>query len=54
MRWTTYRGLAKVSIQAMLTFAAMNLKKMANWLWKKGNAFLFFAFKQEKTEVLIV
>ncbi|WP_256816846.1 IS1182 family transposase, partial [Cytobacillus sp. Bac17] len=29
MRWTTLRGLKKMSMQAMLTFAAMNLKKMA-------------------------
>jgi len=36
MRWTTYRGLEKVSMQAMLTFAAMNLKKLATWLWKSG------------------
>ncbi|MGZ4159468.1 MAG: IS1182 family transposase, partial [Neobacillus sp.] len=28
MRWTTLRGLKKLSMQAMLTFAAMNLKKM--------------------------
>ncbi len=34
MRWTTLRGIEKLSMQAMLTFAAMNLKKMANWLWK--------------------
>jgi len=34
MRWTTLRGLKKLSMQAMLTFAAMNLKKMANWTWK--------------------
>ena len=34
MRWTTLRGLEKLSMQAMLTFTAMNLKKMANWLWK--------------------
>ncbi len=31
MRWTRYRGLEKVSMQAMLTFAALNLKKMAGW-----------------------
>jgi len=35
MRWTTLRGLEKLSMQAMLTFAAMNLKKMASWTWKK-------------------
>ncbi|WP_163103548.1 IS1182 family transposase [Peribacillus alkalitolerans] len=33
MRWTTLRGLKKLSMQAMLTFASMNLKKMANWTW---------------------
>lgn len=38
MRWTTYRGLEKVSLQAMLTFAAMNLKKLATWLWKSGGS----------------
>jgi hypothetical protein len=31
MRWTTLRGLKKLSMQAMLTFSAMNLKKLANW-----------------------
>ncbi|MEC3814241.1 transposase, partial [Bacillus altitudinis] len=35
MRWTKLRGLKKVSMQAMLTFAAMNLKKLANWTWKE-------------------
>lgn len=34
MRWTTLRGLKKLSMQAMLTFAAMNLKKMATWTWR--------------------
>ncbi|MFL6559019.1 MAG: IS1182 family transposase, partial [Bacillus sp. (in: firmicutes)] len=37
MRWTTLRGLKKLSMQAMLTFAAMNLKKMANWTWVSKN-----------------
>ena len=36
MRGTTLRGLEKVTMQAMLVFAAMNLKKMATWLWKSG------------------
>ncbi|RJS59936.1 IS1182 family transposase [Bacillus sp. PK3_68] len=35
MRWTTLRGLKKLSMQAMLTFAAMNLKKMASWTWRE-------------------
>ncbi|RFU70045.1 IS5/IS1182 family transposase, partial [Peribacillus saganii] len=34
MRLPTLRGLKKLSMQAMLTFAAMNLKKMANWTWQ--------------------
>ncbi|SNT55021.1 Transposase DDE domain-containing protein, partial [Bacillus sp. OK838] len=34
MRWTTLRGLKKLSMQAMLTFAAMNVKKMVNWTWR--------------------
>ncbi len=33
MRWTRYRGLKKVTMQTMLTFAALNLKKLANWSW---------------------
>ncbi len=35
MRWTKLRGLKKVSMQAMLTFAAMNLKKLANWTMER-------------------
>jgi hypothetical protein len=34
MRWTTLRGLKKMSMQAMLTFAALNLKKLASWTWR--------------------
>ncbi|MFB7642614.1 transposase, partial [Peribacillus butanolivorans] len=34
MRWTTLRGLKKLSMQVMLTFTAINLKKMANWTWQ--------------------
>lgn len=33
LRWTKYRSLRKVSNFTMLTFAAMNLKKIAKWLW---------------------
>jgi len=36
LRWTTLRGLEKVTMQAMLVFACMNLKKLANWLWRLG------------------
>lgn len=34
MRYTQYRGLAKVTAEATLRFACMNLKKLANWKWK--------------------
>ncbi|WP_412761880.1 transposase, partial [Peribacillus frigoritolerans] len=34
MRWTPLKGLKKLSMQAILTFAAINLKKMANWTWR--------------------
>lgn len=36
MRYTQYRGIDKVSDHAMLLFACMNLKKMANWKWKRA------------------
>ncbi|MNW23528.1 Transposase DDE domain protein [compost metagenome] len=38
MRWTTLRGLKKVSMQAMLVYACMNLKKLATWLWNSGGS----------------
>jgi hypothetical protein len=34
MPWTTLRGLKKLSMQTILTFAAMNLKKLATWTWE--------------------
>lgn len=34
MRYTQYRGLAKVKMELTLLFGCMNLKKMANWKWK--------------------
>ena len=36
MRYTHYRGLAKLRMQALLTFACMNLKKLAKWKRKNG------------------
>jgi hypothetical protein len=36
LRYTQYRGLAKLRMQALLTFAAMNLKKLAKWKRIKG------------------
>lgn len=34
LRWTNLKGLEKNSMQAMLVFAAMNLKKLATWHWR--------------------
>lgn len=34
MRYTQYRGLNRVRDEAMLAFACMNMKKIANWKWK--------------------
>jgi transposase DDE domain len=42
-RYTTYRGKAKMQMKALLTYAAMNLKKMALWAEKQRNSPLFFA-----------
>lgn len=36
MRYTQLRGLLKVKMQAALTFACMNLKKLANWKCRGG------------------
>lgn len=36
MRYTQLRGKKKVSLQVLLTFSCMNLKKLANWKWKTG------------------
>jgi transposase len=48
MRWTTLRGKKKNTVQAMLAFAAMNLKKLANWKWKAlGPLYFFVYFKGE-------
>lgn len=48
MRYTHYRGLAKLRMQALLTFACMNLKKLAKWKKKNGllpdPSFRFIAF----------
>ena len=36
MRYTHFRGLAKLKMQVLLTFACMNLKKLAKWKKKNG------------------
>lgn len=34
LRYTQYRGIGKVRNEVMLTFACMNLKKLASWKWR--------------------
>ena len=42
MRYTQLRGLEKVKMQVMLTFACMNLKKLANWKMKNRMSSPYF------------
>ena len=35
MRYTQLKGLKKVTWEVLLIFTCMNLKKLANWLWKR-------------------
>ena len=55
MRYTHFRGLARLKMQVLLTFACMNLKKLAKWKKKNGlpdsdtlNFLLLFAFLRKK------
>ncbi|WP_202078814.1 IS1182 family transposase [Caldalkalibacillus salinus] len=48
LRWTTLRGRKKNTMQAMLAFAAMNLKKLANWKWRPSVHLYFFIKLNEK------
>lgn len=54
MRYTQYRGLAKVKMELTLLFSSMNLKKIANWKWKNSHLikkYLFnLYFKQKKRQ----
>ena len=34
MRYTKLRGLSKIEMEISLIFSCMNLKKLANWMWK--------------------
>ena len=43
LRFTQLRGLAKVTMQVTLTFACMNLKKLARWKRKTFSSSSFFA-----------
>ena len=51
MRYTHHRGLARVTSWVRLKYAAMNLKKLAEWSWNNSFfhliASLFFAIYAE-------
>ena len=34
MRYTKLRGLQKIEMEVSLIFSCMNLKKLANWIWR--------------------
>lgn len=56
MRYTQYRGLAKIKMELNLLFGCMNLKKLANWKWrlkweaKYRSSSLEFFFSDAKSE----
>lgn len=41
IRYAKHRGLDRVKMELNLLFGYMNLKKLANRLWKNGNPFAF-------------
>ena len=43
MRYTHHRGLARVTSWVRLKYAAMNLKKLAEWSWNNSFLPLFFS-----------
>jgi hypothetical protein len=54
MRYTHHRGLAAVTRWVRLKYAAMNLKKLANWSWNNScfsQILLVFCPKYAKTLV---
>ncbi len=51
MRYTQYRGLAQVTNWVKLKFAAMNLKKLANWKWRAPFfSYIFPIFRPQYTQ----
>lgn len=50
MRYTQYRGLARLKMQVLLAFSCMNLKKLAKW--KKKNGMLPSIFINFCTQIL--
>jgi len=44
LRFTQYKGLARLKMQVLLTFACLNLKKLASWKRKTGSSMPFFRY----------
>ena len=50
MRYTHHRGLTRVSAWVRLKYAAMNLKKLAQWSWKSSILALIFVCYHPKLQ----
>lgn len=53
MRYTQYRGLAKVKMELTLKFACMNLKKLAIWKWRNEINSPFFTFLTKRMVIFL-
>ena len=59
MRYTQFRGLARLKMQVLLTFSCMNLKKLAKWKVKNGllqpilSEFILFCLELIKYKVFL-
>ena len=53
LRYTQFRGLAKLRVQALLTFSCMNLKKLASWKRKNRLLPVFSAFLRQLNGFLL-
>ncbi len=49
MRYTNHRGLTQVTNWVKLKYAAMNLKKLAIWSWRRSFNFVFIMLNSLKT-----
>ena len=55
MRYTRYTGLAQVTNWVKLAFAAMNLKKFANWHWKDTHSsYISFIISIISTKYILI
>ena len=50
LRYTHYRGLARVKMSLTLTFSCLNLKKLARWKWKHFRFLFYFDLHSPYTQ----